>query len=607
MSSTAFPKSPAAAASATTGSNNPPSASSECRMLLNVARYYDVISRLVDVLDSCTVVPEAVTVVHQPDLQQVLVCYGGGEGDDADEIIEECPPEEILALEQGVEDDGDDEMIVFEETEEEEAGEEVGFEEVEADLQDLVEEEPIETDEEVIEFEVDQFEEESAVSEYFVEYLQDETRSELAEGSEKGEEKGKDEERFKCQFVACDKRFMEYQELQSHLKKEHTGDATCSQLQCKYGDCSATFDENGKLYAHLKTHGSVFELKDESKKHKKAYRPSTVKSSSKPVVARRKCEFCKESFDTKINVYNLHCLEAHGRPLYNCFVCAKTFYLLAHLNEHIKSGHDAATAKSFIMQSLWRTFQEDNATINECRMCFRLFSSPRAETQHQEFHLKELSLTCTTCGGKHYTSQCNEPRPKFGTVYEKVQCPQCERWMSKKNIKEHIATHANERNFPCTVCKKTFKVQRTAHRHIQNHINAQNKQRKCYDCEQVFSDEDELPTHYQTSHPGKHPYNCPICGQGFYQKAQLADHVHTHSDEDRISVKNPVEHYQVGNARVYECTLCRRGFSAKRTVVAHFIVHTDRPFVCELCGASFRAKAVLEEHVLDVHKVKMET
>ncbi|XP_065085835.1 RB-associated KRAB zinc finger protein-like [Ochlerotatus camptorhynchus] len=644
-------------------------ASNECRMLLNVARYYDVISKLVNILDELVppvVVAASLQVMHKPESQSILIYYGEPDWEskpdhlevqkvEQDLVPEQLVHEEVVSVGEMIEElpedviieeQGEEDLIYIEEEQLEsgniaEEGDEIHVEEIDfvKDEEQLVE--LVRSDQ--IELDPSQMGDESDASEYYVEYLQDDNEIDQGDASQTSEatdaecsDNVKKEQttvksnnvflvRYKCQFLQCSKKFMFAKDYDEHLRRDHPGVVSAPiLLQCKHIDCTVTFDDTYKLHVHHKKHKmspsrkvsltcSACQIKFSSKaalrRHAKEHPKDTLVKSIKQNF-KRKCQFCDEILDPKINVYNIHCLEKHGHAPYNCFICGKEYFLLTHLSEHVKAGHNVESVQNFISQSLWRSFSidDDDVMVNECRMCFRLFASPKAELQHQENHLKELSITCAICGGKHYESQCSEPRPKFTSVYEKVQCGQCQRWMSKKNIKEHMATHTSERNYPCTVCKKTFKVQRTAHRHIQNHINADNRLRKCYDCEEEYIDEDFLEQHYKQAHPDKQPFNCLICRQGFYRKALLGDHSHTHSDEERrrVSVKNPVEHYQIGNARVYECTLCRRSFSAKRTTVAHFIVHTDRPFVCEHCKMSFRVKTALEDHLLDVHKVKVE-
>uniref|UniRef100_A0A182JFI3 C2H2-type domain-containing protein n=1 Tax=Anopheles atroparvus TaxID=41427 RepID=A0A182JFI3_ANOAO len=321
----------------------------------------------------------------------------------------------------------------------------------------------------------------------------------------------------------------------------------------------------------------------------------------------RKCEFCETVLDCRVNVYSQHCLEEHDRSPYACPLCKAPFHLQSHLNEHVKTEHSLEEVESFIAQDLWREFTvKEGVRMAECRFCYRIISSQASRSNHAEQHRKEIWRFCSQCGGKHSEAFCSHPKPKYDARLEKLHCTQCDRWMSKKSFREHLVTHTKDRNFPCTVCKKTFKVQRTATRHIQNHINASNRRRRCYDCAAVLADEAEIPEHYRLEHPLLAPYRCPICGAGFHEKGLLADHCHTHSDDARrmVSIEAPLTSYQIGSARVFECTLCRRSFSTKRSTVAHLIVHTDRPFVCPQCNLSFRIEAMLAMHMVDVHQVK---
>ncbi|XP_055598496.1 zinc finger protein 197-like [Uranotaenia lowii] len=350
---------------------------------------------------------------------------------------------------------------------------------------------------------------------------------------------------------------------------------------------------------------SLFATRHDLMAHMKQHTPKLTDLTRRKNF-KRQCEFCPEKFEWKINAYNLHCQKVHNRTAYKCFICNKAFHLVSHLGEHIRSGHEENIVKQKIEESLWRTFVIEKNSIGECRICFRLLATKNSQMKHQAKHIKELSLTCSSCGGKHYHSLCCEPRAPYPSVYEKVECDICHQFVSKKNFREHQVTHKGQRDYPCTFCNKLFKVQRTARRHIQNHINAQNKRRKCYDCSAVFDDESQIPPHYKELHPAKHPYSCPICRTaGFYTRTELEDHCHKHTGLERsqVAAKKPVEQYKVDNAQVYECTLCRRSFSAKRTVVAHFLMHTDRPHVCAHCQASFRAKAALSDHMLDVHSL----
>ncbi|XP_058177407.1 zinc finger protein 84-like [Anopheles ziemanni] len=367
-------------------------------------------------------------------------------------------------------------------------------------------------------------------------------------------------------------------------------------------ECQALFNDIESLNSHHVTHRM-------KRTAKPAEFDSLLQGKFSPAGIRaRKCEFCDIVMDCKVNVYSRHCLEVHNRSPYACPLCNTPFHLQSHMREHLKTEHSQEEVDLFIKQNLWREFAvHDGEQMAECRFCYLIiYSRVASRASHAERHRLEVRRSCARCGGKHFEVFCSHPKETFEAKYQRRHCAHCDRWISKKNFKEHLVTHTKERSFPCTMCKKVFKVRRTATRHIQSHVNASNRKRKCYDCPTVLEDETEIPEHYRQVHPSLEPYRCPICSTGFNQKAKLEDHSHTHSDDERrtASIKCPVHSYHVGNARVFECTLCRRVFTTKRATVAHWIVHTDRPCVCTRCSLSFRAESLLDTHMVDVHKVK---
>ncbi|XP_058121594.1 zinc finger protein Xfin-like [Anopheles coustani] len=409
--------------------------------------------------------------------------------------------------------------------------------------------------------------------------------------------------KYICQYVGCPKEFVTAKEYSLHQGKTHPWLVeTAIAVRCKYIQCQALFNDIESLNSHHVTHRM-------KRTAKPAEFDSLLQGKFSPAGIRaRKCEFCDIVMDCKVNVYSRHCLEVHNRSPYACPLCNTPFHLQSHMREHLKTEHSQEEVDLFIKQNLWREFAvHDGEQMAECRFCYLIiYSRVASRASHAERHRLEVRRSCARCGGKHFEVFCSHPKETFEAKYQRRHCAHCDRWISKKNFKEHLVTHTKERSFPCTMCKKVFKVRRTATRHIQSHVNASNRKRKCYDCPTVLEDETEIPEHYRQVHPSLEPYRCPICSTGFNQKAKLEDHSHTHSDDERrtASIKCPVHSYHVGNARVFECTLCRRVFTTKRATVAHWIVHTDRPCVCTRCSLSFRAESLLDTHMVDVHKVK---
>ncbi|XP_052864232.1 zinc finger protein 84-like [Anopheles cruzii] len=405
--------------------------------------------------------------------------------------------------------------------------------------------------------------------------------------------------KYRCQFVNCPKTFRLAKEYVAHQDSTHPWQIDGEvKVRCKFLSCDARFNSIPQLQAHHTGHRLT----------ERAPKKRSTRKGREISIRGRCCEHCQAVLKPHVNVYSQHCLEEHDCTPYTCPLCNEPFHLQSHLGDHLKSAHSLEALERLLAHSLWREFTIDEQRLAECRFCYRVFTV-QSLSVHVHRHRRELQQCCPRCGGAHFVACCDLPKPKRAKSWEKLHCNECDRWFSKKNFKEHMVTHTHERNFPCTVCKKTFKVRRTASRHIQSHVNAANSKRSCYDCDTVVDSEAHIVDHYQAEHPTLQPYRCPICGKGFFQKSLLADHCHAHTDGERraVSVKEPVATYTLGKAQVFECTLCRRSFSTKRCTIAHLIVHTDRPHVCRVCNLSFRLQATLDDHMKDVHQRKYET
>ncbi|XP_050093544.1 zinc finger protein 573-like [Anopheles aquasalis] len=561
--------------------------------------YYLVISKIIAILDSC--VPKHLAgsggclldVLHDPETRTIYICYGDGVSKQEESPLEDPEDKEEQWLHD--EDDVDDEEELCEEVDQRVA-EEVMEEILDGKLGTL----PVEDDdllnlespeatgdavESIITEVVSPDDDESEEAMITEEIIEESPESTLIANPPK----------YKCQYVGCPKTFQFAKQYARHQEKVHPWLIESKiDLQCKYFSCEVRSDDIQQLHIHHTHHRT----KEKSPKPHKS-----IDRTPKPIRGRC-CEYCDTILEPNVHNYSQHCLTEHDRTPYTCPLCdGALFPLQSHLAKHLRMLHSPEQLEHLLSEQLWRKFTIDDQQLAECRFCYRVISD-RTCTLHAMRHRKELQQTCDHCGEAHPPAYCTLQKPVHGSSWAKKRCPECHRSVSTKSFKEHLATHTPERNFPCTVCKKTFKVRRNATRHIQNHINANNRKRRCYDCGHVCENDTILVEHYRAEHPELWPYRCPICDAGFHEKQLLAEHCHAHTDAERqmVAVKNPVVSYTVEDARVYECTLCRRVFTTKRATVAHTIVHTDRPLMCGLCSASFRTPNELTDHRKDMHQ-----
>ena len=81
--------------------------------------------------------------------------------------------------------------------------------------------------------------------------------------------------------------------------------------------------------------------------------------------------------------------------------------------------------------------------------------------------------------------------------------------------------------------------------------------------------------------------SCQICGKAFSTIGNLSQHLKIlHSGEKVVKAT---------------CSVCGKTFSrkSKSEIDRHMRIHTgERPYICEICGISFKLKETLKKHML---------
>ncbi|KAL8601554.1 hypothetical protein ACOMHN_003820 [Nucella lapillus] len=85
------------------------------------------------------------------------------------------------------------------------------------------------------------------------------------------------------------------------------------------------------------------------------------------------------------------------------------------------------------------------------------------------------------------------------------------------------------RQFICSVCKKTYRLQSSLEKHLQ--VPCEVRPYKCQICQKAFKRLDHLKAHSRM-HTGERPYSCSLCNKTFRQKNHMQRHA------ERKHVKN---------------------------------------------------------------------
>ncbi|XP_037951434.1 serendipity locus protein beta-like [Teleopsis dalmanni] len=248
------------------------------------------------------------------------------------------------------------------------------------------------------------------------------------------------------------------------------------------------------------------------------------------------CNFCPIGFKSKVRLQK-HMSQAHKK--YRCTLCSYTHrnedYVMLHMNTH------------------------EGRNENQCRFCFKEFTTKISAIRHMEVHLNSKKYQCDKCGlCFSQTTVLYNHKLQHEAEEQPLRCEKCNQiFKTKRTYTHHMITHRADRpRYSCDICSKTFtekytlKVHKRSH-HSQNieqlnaeasHTEPESKFR-CVICDQAFINKDGLNKHMEKEHdvivksltlsnftqyeicsnePKKH---CQICGHIFSTQLNLDHHL----------------------------------------------------------------------------------
>ena len=264
---------------------------------------------------------------------------------------------------------------------------------------------------------------------------------------------------------------------------------------------------------------------------------------------------------------------APSSPMKTCPACCATFPSSVALLKH--------------------TLSHKPMQFFQCTTCEDMFTSRSSFADHL-FQCQSQEISCDKAFSSLKGLQVQEhhrhsPTP-VAAASNTFSCPECEQVLNTQAAYvSHLITHAVQQNnsdpksLQCQVCSSSFYTSQALKKHVESHkMDSSNIPVPCPLCNETFASRRAL-----VSHQKKHFY-CPFCDRNFASRAELDRHNReTHQNE-----------------RPWICNLCNASYKLRFDLIRHELKHAGKKFyVCSTCGRDFYASADLKQHEASVHSV----
>ncbi|XP_056910995.1 PR domain zinc finger protein 15 [Takifugu flavidus] len=399
------------------------------------------------------------------------------------------------------------------------------------------------------------------------------------------------EYKYKCN--TCDKSFRLENALKFHNCR--TDDKT---FQCDI--CSRFFSTNSNLSKHKKKHGEklysceicnkMFYRKDVMQEHHRRHgvgpkhmKREEIEANGDEGTKYRKepspCPICNKVFSCRSNM-NKHLL-THGDKKYTCEICARKFFRVDVLRDHI------------------HVHFKDIALMNE---------------QERDGFIRKIGISAGD------SDDMDDDEDESDPGHHKYNCKKCQLSFAKgREYLKHILEQHKEKGHGCGICNRRFALKATYNAHLVIHREqlpdpaVQKYIHPCEICGRIFNSIGNLERH-KIIHTGVKSHRCDKCNKSFARKDMLKEHLRVHDDirdflcaecGKGMKTKHALRHHMKLHKGIkeYECKECNRKFAQKVNMLKHYKRHTGiKDFMCELCGKTFSERTTLETHKL-IHTV----
>ncbi len=177
-----------------------------------------------------------------------------------------------------------------------------------------------------------------------------------------------------------------------------------------------------------------------------------------------------------------------------------------------------------------------------------------------------------------------------------------------------------KRSYQCLLCNEVLSSLHRSEAHMRGVHGEGGREVMCSFCGKGFSTlhrakQHELQIHDAAKNAGDRQYQCHECSQTFVDKGKLKRHMMGKHSEQAPFVCNLCgksfrweytmrRHIETHGPRKYKCDFCEKTFFRQRTFHNHRMIHTgERPYTCHFCNQTFIQLTACKTHVLKRHGV----
>ncbi|GFO49163.1 Zinc finger protein 226 [Plakobranchus ocellatus] len=260
-----------------------------------------------------------------------------------------------------------------------------------------------------------------------------------------------------------------------------------------------------------------------------------------------KCNFCQKVCKDKGSLVSHVRTHTKARP-YECNVCFAKFKQYAHLSDHMLTKHTkdrpyvcdrcakAFNRKSHLQDHIRLRHTEDK--LYHCTECPLTFQKRADFSEHKRTHGRSIKYPCNLCPRQFRNVTDYERHLRSHTKEKRFECEICHLTFGLlANAKKHMIKHNEERPFKCDICPKAYHFEHDFKRHKITHLKK--KPFPCPHCYKSFKNATLLKKHGNIAHMKKEAdstksFQCLTCNKQFKKQCDLANHIPTHTNNERL-------------------------------------------------------------------------